>query len=118
MSAGDADLAAPLRGRRALVTGAGGGIGLACARSLAERGAELVLLGRASVEKGADLLRSEGHTVSTVSCDLSEVDDAFRCGEELADRETIDRSGATSTAKPSGWSTDPSSSSASRKGCT
>ena len=90
MSAGDADLAAPLRGRRALVTGAGGGIGLACARSLAERGAELVLLGRASVEKGADLLRSEGHTVSTVSCDLSDVDDAFRCGEELAGRETID----------------------------
>jgi NAD(P)-dependent dehydrogenase (short-subunit alcohol dehydrogenase family) len=36
----------PLAGRRAAVTGAGGGIGAACAVALAEAGASLVLLGR------------------------------------------------------------------------
>jgi len=85
-----ADLAAPLRGRRALVTGAGSGIGLACARALGERGAELVLLGRASVERGADELRGEGFTVSTVACDLSDVDATSRVGAELASGEPID----------------------------
>ncbi|MDO8338323.1 MAG: SDR family oxidoreductase [Microcella sp.] len=87
---GRLDLTAPLRGRRALVTGAGAGIGLACARSLAERGAELVLLGRSSVERGADELRRAGHTVATVTCDLSDVDEAYRVGAELEEGEPID----------------------------
>jgi NADP-dependent 3-hydroxy acid dehydrogenase YdfG len=39
-----------LRGRRALVTGGGSGIGLACARSLAACGAEVVLAGRREKE--------------------------------------------------------------------
>ena len=87
---GPPDLAAPLLGRRALVTGAGAGIGLACARSLAERGAELVLLGRSSVERGADELRRAGHAVATVTCDLSDVDEAYRVGAELEEGEPID----------------------------
>lgn len=84
------DLAAPLRGRRAVVTGAGAGIGLACARSLAERGAELILLGRSSIERGAEDLRAEGHAVTTVSCDLADVEAAFAVGEKLARNEPID----------------------------
>ncbi|MEA2366042.1 MAG: short chain dehydrogenase, partial [Thermoleophilaceae bacterium] len=36
----------PLDGLRAVVTGAGGGIGAGCAAALAEAGAELVLVGR------------------------------------------------------------------------
>ena len=56
---------------------------------------------------------------STESCSRAPVDRPSNgTGRPPTDRETIDRSGATSTAKPSGWSTDPSSSSASRKGCT
>ena len=35
-----------LRGRHALVTGGARGIGLACARALAGRGADVTLLGR------------------------------------------------------------------------
>ena len=50
---------APLAGRRALVTGGGTGIGLACARALADAGAHVTVLGRreaplrAAVEAGA-----------------------------------------------------------------
>lgn len=90
MSAAGIDLRAPLRGRRAVVTGAGGGIGLACARSLAERGAELVLLGRPSVEIGAEELRSHGHDVTTAHCDLSDPDAAYRAGERLASDGVVD----------------------------
>ncbi|GAB3603009.1 2-dehydro-3-deoxy-D-gluconate 5-dehydrogenase KduD [Microbacterium aureliae] len=48
------------------------------------------MLGRASVERGAAELRAEGHLVSTVSCDLSDVGEAFQVGEELAAGEPID----------------------------
>ena len=84
------DLAAPLLGRRALVTGGGSGIGLASARALAERGADLLLLGRSSVEQGADQLRADGHRVDTILCDLSDVEEAHRVGAELATLEPID----------------------------
>ncbi|GAT72982.1 2-deoxy-D-gluconate 3-dehydrogenase [Microbacterium sp. HM58-2] len=84
------DLAAPLRGRRAVITGAGSGIGLACARALAERGAQLVLVGRSSVRGGAACLRDEGHDVEVVECDLADVDAAYRVGAELAARGDID----------------------------
>lgn len=82
--------ALPLAGRRAVVTGAGGGIGLACARALAERGADLVLVGRESVHRGADELRAEGHRVSTVACDLSDLAATSTVGAELAAGEPID----------------------------
>ena len=84
------DPASPLSGRRAVVTGAGGGIGLACARALAERGAELVLLGRESVLRGVDQLRAEGHTVTAALCDLSDPDAAYRAGEEIAQGDPVD----------------------------
>lgn len=80
----------PLQGKRALVTGAGAGIGLACARALAERGAELLLLGRASVEAGADQLRSEGYRVGTVTCDLSDTAEVSKVAADLAGGTPID----------------------------
>ena len=55
-----------LRGRRALITGAGQGIGLTLARGLGEAGAELVLndLDPLRLERAVALLRGEGFTVA------------------------------------------------------
>ena len=82
--------AAALAGRRAVVTGAGTGIGFACAESLATRGAELVLVGRASIEPAADRLRAAGHLVTTEYCDLSDVRAAREVGQRLAEQHEID----------------------------
>ncbi len=51
-----------LDGRRALVTGAGRGIGLACAAALAESGAHVTLLARngAELEEAAAAIRAQG----------------------------------------------------------
>ena len=55
-----------LRGRRALITGAGQGIGLTLARGLGEAGAELVLndLDPVRLESAVALLRGEGFIVA------------------------------------------------------
>ena len=55
-----------LRGRRALITGAGQGIGLTLARGLGEAGAELVLndLDPLRLERAVARLRGEGFTVA------------------------------------------------------
>ncbi|MGV8881091.1 MAG: SDR family oxidoreductase [Rhodoglobus sp.] len=82
--------ALPLAGRRALVTGAGGGIGYACADALAQRGAELILLGRTSVESAADEFRRAGYTVTTEACDLSDPDHVRETGERVASEHTVD----------------------------
>jgi gluconate 5-dehydrogenase len=56
-----------LSGRRALITGAGKGIGLALARALAEAGATVVLNGRDALklERAAGLLREAALTAET-----------------------------------------------------
>jgi NAD(P)-dependent dehydrogenase (short-subunit alcohol dehydrogenase family) len=63
-----------LAGRRALVTGAGSGIGAACARVLAEQGAAVALLDvrRDAVEEAAAELRSLGTPATALACDVGE----------------------------------------------
>ncbi|WP_205746959.1 SDR family oxidoreductase [Deinococcus sp. KSM4-11] len=63
-----------LTGKRALITGSGGGIGLALARGLAEHGAQVVLNGRdpARLDVAATQLRAEGHAVETVPFDVTD----------------------------------------------
>jgi 3-hydroxy acid dehydrogenase / malonic semialdehyde reductase len=54
-------MASPLSGKKFIITGASAGIGLACARALAERGAELLLVARR--EERLRALKLPGSTV-------------------------------------------------------
>src|ERR1700733_3712192 len=60
-------------GKGAVITGGGRGIGLACARLIAERGGTVVLLGhdRAMVEDAASGLRDDGLKATAVVADIS-----------------------------------------------
>ena len=63
-------------GKAVLVTGAGGGIGLAAARAFGEAGASVTLAdsNAALLENAADGLRSAGHQVCVVECDVTNRD--------------------------------------------
>ena len=65
-----------LNGRRALITGSSGGIGLALARALGQAGATLILNGRhtGKLQAAAQALRAEGLSVSTAAFDVTDAD--------------------------------------------
>jgi NAD(P)-dependent dehydrogenase (short-subunit alcohol dehydrogenase family) len=65
-----------LDGKRALVSGAGRGIGLAAAAALAEAGAEVVLAARSQgeIEAGAAAIRAAGGKAGTTVLDVSDLD--------------------------------------------
>lgn len=64
-----------LDGRRALVTGAGRGIGLAAAAALAQAGAEVILVARsgAEVEEAAAAIREEGGRAEAIALDVTDL---------------------------------------------
>ena len=63
-----------LHGRRALVTGAGRGIGLAAAAALGEAGAEVCFISRtgSEIEEAAEAIRAAGGTADTLVLDVLE----------------------------------------------
>lgn len=64
-----------LTGKRALITGASSGIGLACAVALAERGAEVTLAARSGnkLREIADLMQSRNWDSDVLEIDVSDV---------------------------------------------
>ena len=77
-----------LNGRRALITGSSGGIGLALARALGQAGATLILNGRneGKLQAAAQLLRAEGLSVSTAGFDVTDAD-AVRQGIDAIEKD-------------------------------
>lgn len=75
---------APLRGRHAVVTGAGGGIGGAIAGELARLGADLTLMGRtqATLDARRETLGDTTHTVVVDVGDPESVRRAFACARQ------------------------------------
>jgi NAD(P)-dependent dehydrogenase (short-subunit alcohol dehydrogenase family) len=64
-----------LDGRRALVTGAGRGIGMACAAALAQAGAHVVLVSRTAAEIAsvADEIREDGGSAEPLVLDVTDM---------------------------------------------
>jgi gluconate 5-dehydrogenase len=77
-----------LNGRRALITGSSGGIGLALARALGQAGAAVILNGRnaSKLQAAAQLLRTEGLSVSTAGFDVTDAD-AVRQGIDAIEKD-------------------------------
>jgi NAD(P)-dependent dehydrogenase (short-subunit alcohol dehydrogenase family) len=67
-----------LSGKRALITGASSGIGLACAAALAEHGAEVTLAARsgAKLREIAEAMNAENWTAHVLELDVAEVAEA------------------------------------------
>jgi 2-deoxy-D-gluconate 3-dehydrogenase len=80
-----------LHGRRAVVTGAGRGLGRAIALGLARAGADVVLLGRpGNQDTTRDLAAGLGVEADVVDLDVSDLDAVERVGAELNDGRQVD----------------------------
>lgn len=74
-----------LNGKIAFVTGAGRGIGEACAVALAEAGADVAICSRSSAEIDAvaGKIRAAGRRALAVDCDVTDADQVRRMAEDV-----------------------------------
>ena len=91
-----------LDGRRALVTGAGRGLGLACAAALAEAGAEVWLAARsgAEVQAVAAALRQRGDRAQALVLDVTDTAAVDRAVAEHGPFQVLVNSAGTNRPKP------------------
>ena len=76
-----------LRGRRAVVTGAGRGIGATVAHALAAEGAAVTLCARtlAEIAGVADEIRHRGHRAEAIECDVARAEEISRMARRAID---------------------------------
>jgi NAD(P)-dependent dehydrogenase (short-subunit alcohol dehydrogenase family) len=91
-----------LDGRRALVTGAGRGLGLACAAALAEAGAEVWLAARSAseVQAAAMALRDRGDRAHALVLDVTDSTAVARKVAELGPFQLLINNAGTNRPKP------------------
>jgi NAD(P)-dependent dehydrogenase (short-subunit alcohol dehydrogenase family) len=91
-----------LDGRRALVTGAGRGIGLACSAALAQAGAHVTLAARSEEEirAGADAIRAAGGQADTLRIDVGDVVSSRRALNAVAPFDILLNNAGTNRPKP------------------
>lgn len=92
-----------LSGRRALITGATRGIGLALATALAQAGASVILTGRSSstVDRAVAELQTQGFCVEGRVLDVTRTADIQRCLGEIGDIDILINNAGTEQICPS-----------------
>ena len=91
-----------LDGRAALVTGAGRGIGRACALALAEAGAEVWLAARTrgEIEQAAGEIRAAGGKAQAVACDVTNSGDLRKIISSLPVLDVLVNNAGTNIPEP------------------
>ena len=91
-----------LSGRLALVSGAGRGIGEACALALAEAGADLVLASRSreQLDRVAERVEAIGRRASVEPCDVTKADDVRALAERAGPVQILVNSAGTNIPEP------------------
>lgn len=92
-----------LSGRRALVTGATRGIGLALATALAQAGASVIVTGRSqtTVERAVAELQAQGFSIEGRVLDVTQTADIQRCLGEIGDLDILINNAGTEQICPS-----------------
>ncbi len=90
-----------LDGRRALVTGAGRGIGLTAAAALAEAGAYVTLVARTTkeIEEAAEAIRARGQKADALTLDITDVEAARKALAERAPYQVLVNNAGTNRPK-------------------